>query len=391
MNPIRNPFSPGAGSPPPELVGRDDVMEASRILLGRTLLRRSEKSIIMVGLRGVGKTVLLNRMRSIAQQEGYKTVLIEAQEGRPFASALVPALKNLLYEMKLSAQAGEWVRRSLVLLRNYIGTLKISYGDFGIDLEPMPGIADTGDITLDLPQVISSVAQAASETGSGVALLIDEMQLLTHPEFNALILAMHQLQQQQLPLVLIGAGLPTIPRLAGEAKSYAERLFSYPVIGQLSQDETAAALGKPTEREGVVFTYEAVREIYRMTNGYPYFLQEWGYQLWNQAPEGTTAIHAADVLTASSRVIARLDENFFRVRYDRLTEGEKRFMRAMARIGDNECNIAELANLLAVSTKALSTVRASLIRKGMIYSPRHGILEYSVPLFGEFLRRAMPE
>lgn len=391
MNPIRNPFSPGAGSPPPELVGRDDVMEASRILLGRTLLRRSEKSIIMVGLRGVGKTVLLNRMRSIAQQEGYKTVLIEAQEGRPFASALVPALKNLLYEMKLSAQAGEWVRRSLVLLRNYIGTLKISYGDFGIDLEPMPGIADTGDITLDLPQVISSVAQAASETGSGVALLIDEMQLLTHPEFNALILAMHQLQQQQLPLVLIGAGLPTIPRLAGEAKSYAERLFCYPVIGQLSQDETAAALGKPTEREGVVFTYEAVREIYRMTNGYPYFLQEWGYQLWNQAPEGTTAIHAADVLTASSRVIARLDENFFRVRYDRLTEGEKRFMRAMARIGDNECNIAELANSLAVSTKALSTVRASLIRKGMIYSPRHGILEYSVPLFGEFLRRAMPE
>lgn len=391
MDPIKNPFSPGAGSPPPELVGRSDVMEASRILLKRALLRRPEKSIIMVGLRGVGKTVLLNRMKNMALQEGYKTVLLEAQEGRSFASALLPALKNLLYEMKLSAQAGEWVRRSLVLLRNFIGTLKITYGDFGIDLEPLPGIADTGDITLDLPQVITAVARGAAETGVGVALLIDEMQLLTQPEYNALILAMHQLQQLRLPLVLIGAGLPMIPRLAGEAKSYAERLFSYPVIGQLSQDETAAALGKPSAREGVVFTYEAVREIYRMTRGYPYFLQEWGYQLWNQAPEGTTAINEKDVSTASSRVIARLDENFFRVRYDRLTDSEKRFMRAMARLDDNECNISDIAGTLNVPTKTLSPVRATLIRKGMIYSPRHGVLEYSVPLFSEFMRRIIPE
>lgn len=390
MNELKNPFSPGAGSPPPELVGREEVLEAARILFGRTLLQRSERSLVMVGLRGVGKTVLLNRMKSMAQEQGYKTILMEVQEGHSFSSALVPNLKSILSELNPSAQAGEQVRRGLLALRNFIGTLKLRYGDFGIDLEPLPGIADTGDITLDLPQVITAIATAAQEAHSGIALLIDEMQLLSQAEFNALILAMHQLQQQQLPFVLIGAGLPTIPRLAGEAKSYAERLFAYPVIGQLSQDETAAALGRPTEREGVVFTYKAVREIYRMTNGYPYFLQEWGYQLWNLAPEGTTAITEQDVQTASARVMTRLDENFFRVRYDRLTEGEKRFMRAMAAVGDNGCSIADLAKEMGVKSQALSPVRSALIKKGMIYSPRHGILEYSVPLFGEFMRRTIP-
>lgn len=390
MDGIRNPFTPGAGSPPPELVGRDEVMESARILFGRALLHKPERSMLLTGLRGVGKTVLLNRMEKAAQAAHYKTIFIEAEETRPLGAALVPALRGLLYEMNHMAGVGEKARQAIRVLRNFIGSIKLSYGDFGIDIDPLPGRGDTGDMSIDLPELFLAVAEAVDEKQMGVALFIDEIQLLKPEEFTALILAMHKLQQRQLPLVLLGAGLPTIPRLAGEAKSYAERLFAYPNIGQLSREDSYAALAKPTEQEHVYFAHGALQTIYEHTQGYPYFLQEWGYQVWNQAEEGSGRITEDDVDKALPRVIARLDENFFRVRYDRLTEGEKRFMRAMATFEGNECRSADLAEVMGVKPTALTPVRANLIRKGMVYSPRHGVLEYSVPLFGDFMRRTIP-
>lgn len=389
MDRIKNPFSPGAGWPPPALIGRDEVMENARVLLGRTLLQRHEKSMMLTGLRGVGKTVLLNRIERMAMEQGYKTIIFEVQDGQSLAQVLATALRNILYELNLIAGAGDKVRRGLMILRNFIGAVKLSYGDFGIDLEPLPGMADTGNMEIDLPELFLAVAEAARERNTGVALFVDEVQLLAPKELSALILAMHKLQQKQAPFVLIGAGLPTLPRLAGEAKSYAERLFSYPVIGQLSREESARALSDPVEREGVVFEQEALELIYQHTLGYPYFLQEWGYQVWNQA-QGSV-LTEQDVHASSELVIRRLDENFFRVRYDRLTESEKRFMRAMAELNCTEFRCAEIAPLLGMKPTAITPTRANLIRKGMIHSPRHGIIDYSVPLFGEFLRRVMPQ
>lgn len=389
MDRIKNPFSPGAGWPPPALIGRDEVMENACVLLGRTLLQRHEKSMMLTGLRGVGKTVLLNKIERLAKEQGYKTILFEVQEGQSLAQVLATSLRNVLYELNLLAGAGEKVRRGLMILRNFIGAVKLSYGDFGIDLEPLPGMADTGNMEIDLPELFLAVADAARERNTGVALLVDEVQLLDIKELSALIIAMHKLQQKQAPFVLIGAGLPTIPRLAGEAKSYAERLFSYPIIGQLSREESDLALSEPVKQEGAFFEPEALELIYEQTQGYPYFLQEWGYQVWNQS-QGP-ALTKQDVLNASDKVLRRLDENFFRVRYDRLTEGEKRFMRSMAELDMSECRCSDLAAIMGMKTTALTPTRANLIRKGMIYSPRHGVIGYSVPLFGEFLCRIMPQ
>ncbi len=371
------------------MIGRDEVMENARILLGRTLLCRHEKSMMLTGLRGVGKTVLLNKIERMAMEQGYKTILFEVQEGQSLAQVLATALRNILYELNLLAGAGDKVRRGLMVLRNFIGAVKLNYGDFGIDLEPLPGMADTGNMEIDLPELFLAVAEAARERNTGVALLVDEVQLLSLNELSALILAMHKLQQKQAPFVLIGAGLPTLPRLAGEAKSYAERLFSYPIIGQLSREDAARALSEPVEQEGAYFEQEALDMIYEHTLGYPYFLQEWGYQVWNQA--AGALLTRQDVLAASDMVIRRLDQNFFRVRYDRLTESEKRFMRAMAELEAGEYRCSEIAPLLGMKPTALTPTRANLIRKGMIYSPRHGVIDYSVPLFGEFLRRALPQ
>lgn len=390
MDPIKNPFSPGAGSPPPELTGRTDTIEAARILMGRAKQHKPEKSLLLTGLRGVGKTVLLNKMETMADGDGFKTIMIEAQEGRSLAAALVPELRNVLYQLNLMKNAGDKVKRALMILRNFIGSVKLSYREFGIDLEPLPGKGDTGDMTMDLPELLLAVAEAAKEKETEVVLFIDELQILAPLEFTSLILAMHKLQQRQAPLVLIGAGLPTIPRLAGEAKSYAERLFSYPIIGKLNRNDAYDALNLPVERAGIRFAENALAAIYQHSQGYPYFLQEWGYQVWNYLPESASCIRKQDVANVADKVLQRLDENFFRVRYDRLTDGERRFMRAMAELADEECRTADLADLLGAKASTITPTRSNLIKKGMVYSPRHGELAFSVPLFGDFIRRAIP-
>jgi hypothetical protein len=391
LDKIANPFSPGAGSPPPELVGRDDILERTRILLGRTRLKRPEKSFLLTGLRGVGKTVLLNEMERLARGNGYRTILIEAHEEKPLSILLASQLRRLLFELDRLAGMGDKVRRGLATLKGFIGAIKVKVGDveFGLDIEPELGAADSGDIEVDLPNLFVAVGEAAEERQAPVIILVDEIQYLKKEELSALIMALHKMQQRQLPVVLIGAGLPVLPALAGESKSYAERLFNFPVIGPLSETEAFKALQDPVIKAGVEFEVAALAEIFRLTQGYPYFLQEWGYQAWNQATASPITLQVVTVATET--VIRRLDENFFRVRFDRLTPREKQYLRAMTYLGLGVRRSGDIADALGVQISSLGPVRAKLISKGMIYSPSHGNMDFTVPLFDEFMLRAIPE
>ena len=391
MDAIKNPFLPGAGSPPPELVGRSGILEQARILLGRVKEKRPEKSILLTGLRGVGKTVLLNEIDRLALAIGYRTLFVEAHEHKSLAALLVPPLRSLLFEFDRLAQAGNRARRALAVLRGFINSVKVSMGDLeiGLDIDPETGVADSGDLESDLPNLFAAVAEAADERGVPVALLIDELQYFNQKELSALIMAMHKMQQRRLPVVLIGAGLPILPGLAGESKSYAERLFSFPNIGALSKEDAAKALEEPTRAVGVHFEWDALEEIYNLTQGYPYFLQEWGYQSWNRAAQSPITLQV--IQHATQTVIQRLDQNFFRVRFDRLTPGEKRFLRAIAGFGSGAHRSGDIAEALRVKINNLGPTRAKLIKKGMIYSPAHGDIAFTVPLFDEFMLRVMPK
>lgn len=391
MDRIKNPFSPGAGSPPPELVGREPVLDQARVLLGRIKIGRSEKSMLLTGLRGVGKTVLLNEIERLADADGYRTISVEAHEDKRLGPLLAPYLRRLLFDLDRAAGAGDKVKRGLAVLRSFISSIKLTIGDvdIGLDIEPEKGAADSGDLEIDLPNLFVAVAEAAAERNSPVALLIDEIQYFNQKELGALIMAMHKVQQRQLPMVLVGAGLPILPGLAGESKSYAERLFSFPDIGALSDADAAKALQDPARDAGVTFENDALHEIFRLTKGYPYFLQEWGYQAWNLAPSSPITLDIVNIATAT--VVRRLDANFFRVRYERLTPSEKNFLRAMAELGPGDHRTGDIADTLGVKVNSLGPVRAKLIKKGMIYSPAHGDMAFTVPLFDEFMIRAIPK
>src|SRR5216684_3140452 len=390
MDPIKNPFSPGAGSPPPELVGRDPVLEQARILLGRVKQKKPEKSMLLTGLRGVGKTVLLNEIERMADGDGYRTISIEVHEDKALGPLIAPYLRSLLYDLDRIAGTGDKVKRGLAVLRSFIGTLKLTVGDvsIGLDIDPERGSADSGDLGIDLPNLFVAIGEAAEERKKAVALFIDEIQYFSHKELGALIMAMHKVQQRQLPLLLLGAGLPILPGLAGESKSYAERLFSFPDIGALSEEDTAKALREPAHAAGVEFQPNALKEVFRLTKGYPYFLQEWGYQAWNLATASPITLRV--IKNATATVIPRRDKNFFRVRFDRLTPSEKNFLRTMAELGPGAHRTGDIADTLGVKITSLGPVRAKLIRKGMIYSPAHGDMAFTVPLFDVFMIRAMP-
>ena len=390
MDPIKNPFSPGAGSPPPELVGREPILEQARILLGRVKQKKPEKSMLLTGLRGVGKTVLLNEIKRMADNDGYHTISIEAHEGKALGPLIAPYLRSLLHDLDRLAGAGDKVKRGLAVLRSFIGGLKITFGDVGIglDIDPEKGSADSGDLEIDLPNLFEAIGEAAEDRHCAVAIFIDEIQYFSHKELGSLIMAMHKMQQRQLPLLLLGAGLPILPGMAGESKSYAERLFSFPIVGELSQENSAKALQEPAQNAGVAYEITALDEVFNLTKGYPYFLQEWGYVSWNLATESPIGLEV--VRNAKSTVIPRLDENFFRVRYDRLTPSEKNFLRAIAELGPGAHRTGDIAEILKVKVTSLGPVRAKLINKGMIFSPAHGDLDFTVPLFDEFMIRTMP-
>jgi hypothetical protein len=346
---------------------------------------------MLTGLRGVGKTVLLNEIDRQAKARGYHTISIEAQEDKRLGPLLAPNLQNLLFELNRIAGAGDKVKRGLRVLRSFLGGLKVTYKDvtIGLDVDPEQGSADSGDLGFDLPNLFGAVAEAAEERKTAVALLIDEIQYFDQKEMGALIMAMHRMQQRQLPLVLLGAGLPILPGLAGDSKSYAERLFGFPEVGALSVADSTTALREPAEAVGITFKRDALRRIFRLTRGYPYFLQEWGYQSWNAASSSPITLGVVEKATVA--VIPRLDQNFFRVRYDRLTPSERHFLRAMAELGPGAQRTGDIAGAMKTRITNLGPVRARLIRKGMVYSPAHGDIAFTVPLFDQFLKRAMPK
>ncbi len=395
MDRAKNPFSPGAGSPPPELAGRSAILENAMVALERVKNGRAEKSMILVGLRGVGKTVLLGEIQTLAEARQYKVTFIEAHESRQKKSLpalLIPHLRRILFDLNRGEMVSEKARKALRIFKSFISALKIKTSDleFSIDMDAETGEADSGDLEVDLAALFVAIGEAAKDRKTAVAIIIDELQYVDEKELSAMIMAIHRVSQKSLPLILIGAGLPQLVGKAGNSKSYAERLFSYPEVDALTKEDAKIALQAPVKELGASFSSEALDEIYKITKGYPYFLQEWGYHAWNIATNNSNIITVDDAKNASNLSIANLDKNFFRVRFDRLTPSEKKYVRALAELGRKPQRSGDIANKLGKAVEQVAPLRAQLISKGMIYSPAHGDIAFTVPLFEEFLMREIP-
>jgi len=351
--------------------------------------RRHAKSIMLLGLRGVGKTVLLVRIGEIAEEEGFLTILIEAPEEKRLAGLVVPKLRSLLYKLSAVDKARNLANRGLAALRNFASAFKVSYAEFEVGVEAQPGLAASGDLETDVTDLLVAVAEAAEAAGKPAAILIDEVQYLEEEDLGALIVALHRIGQKNLPLILFGAGLPQLAAVSGEAKSYAERLFDFPGVGPLDDAAAAAAIREPVEEMGMKIKPDALDLIVERTERYPYFLQEWGARTWNTA--AASPIEREDVETASKTAIAALDASFFRVRFDRLTPREQEYLRAMAALGPGPHRSGDIAAALGIAVTTAGPLRTGLIRKGMIWSPAHGDTAFTVPLFDQYMIRAMPD
>jgi len=391
MDPRTNPYAPGAGTPPPELAGRDEIIERAEIALDRSRNGLAARSLLMVGLRGVGKTVLLSNIARQTEARGLVTVVLEAPENRSLPALLIPPIRSGLLKLDRIAATGHLARRTLKALGGFVGAMKIKYNDieFGVDLGSEPGVADSGNLEHDLIDLFHELGQAAKEKQTAVVFFIDELQYVKEDELASLITALHHCAQNQLPIALIGAGLPQLVGRAGRAKSYAERLFEYPEIGPLKDSAAKKALVTPAERLGVHYEEAALTEILQHTQAYPYFLQEWGKHSWACATK--SPITFEDAVAATELAILDLDASFFRVRFDRLTPGEKKYLRAMAELGAGPHRSGDIAHLLRKEVQAVAPTRATLISKGMIYSPSHGDNSFTVPLFDGYMKRVMPQ
>ena len=382
MDPYRNPFAPGAGSRPPELAGRDAILEAARISCGRAVKGRSARSIMLLGLRGTGKTVLLNEIGKIAQEEGLLVSKVESPERESLARLLYPEMRKVMRSLSGVEAAKQIANRGLKGLRSFASIFKIDIAGVEVGVEPEPGLADSGDLQYDLPDLFEVIGRAAQAAGKGWILLIDEVQYLSEADLSALIVAIHHMSQEGLPVLLVGAGLPQVARLAGEAKSYAERLFLYPAVGALDQPSASQAVKKPIVDEEASIDQAALDIIVDRTRGYPFFLQEWGSTAWNNAE-----ITVDDVSQSYTETLALLDSGFFRVRIDRLTKSEVHFVKTMSELGDGPYAMADIAKAMGRTQSSLGPTRANIIAKGMIYSTDHGYLNFTVPLFAEYMRR----
>jgi AAA ATPase domain len=390
MDAIKNPYAPGAGSQPPELAGRDQVRETIRIALQRIRIGRQAKSVLLVGLRGVGKTVLLDRIRDDAEITGIHTLRIEAPEDRSLPAILAPQLRQALLRLSHIETSKDLARRALRGLAGFAKALKFKYQDIelGFDFDPEPGLADNGDLEQDLQALLETAGLAARAAATALAIFIDELQYVEEAQLAALITGLHRVAQKNLPVVLVGAGLPQLRGRMGIAKSYAERLFDFPQIGPLPPPAARTAIVKPAKEEGVEYDEDAVERIIQKTNGYPYFLQEWGKHSWKVATSSPITLHDVDL--ASQSAIVALDESFFRVRFDRLTPVEKKYLRAMAEIGAGPHRSGDIADQLNRKVTSLGPTRSALIAKGMIWSPSHGDTGFTVPMFEGFMLRIMP-
>lgn len=390
MDPRVNPYAPGAGTQPPELAGRDELIEKAAIALDRLRNGLSARSLLLVGLRGVGKTVLLTRIAQETEARGFVVVSIESPEKRSLPALLIPSIRMALLKLDRIAAAGELAKKTLRALGGFVGAMKVKYQDieFGVDLGNEPGVADSGDLEHDLIDLFVELGRAAKEKKTAVVFFIDELQYVEEEQFAALITALHKCAQLQLPVALIGAGLPQLVGRAGRAKSYAERLFEYPEIGPLEEEEARRALVIPARELGVEYEEGALAEILAQTQAYPYFLQEWGKHSWHCAD--ASPITREDAVSATELAIQELDASFFRVRFDRLTPAEKKYLRAMAELGEGPHRSGDIAHLLDKDVQTVAPTRATLIGKGMVYSPSHGDNSFTVPLFDGYMKRVMP-
>lgn len=324
-----------------------------------------------------------------AESSGIQTIRVEAPEGRSLPALLAPQLRQGLLRLSQTEAAKEYAVRGLRALAGFVGKLKVTYGDIevGIDYDAEPGLADNGDLEHDLPALLEQVGAAARAAGTALAIFIDELQYVPEAQLAALITAMHRTEQRQLPVVLVGAGLPQLRGQMGNAKSYAERLFDFPEVGALPPEAARQAIVKPLEHEGVEIEPAALEEILRVTRGYAYFLQAWGSHTWQAAQASPLTLD--DVRRASTTAIAAMDEGFFRVRFDRCTPKEKRYLRAMAQLGPGPHRSGDIATGMGERVSSLAPTRSSLIAKGMIWSPNFGDTAFTVPMFDEFMKRIM--
>ena len=385
MDELDNPFRPGAGAPPPALVGRDEIIERFHLTVGRAVRKRPGKSVMPIGLRGVGKTVLLNTFIEIAEQESLKVGYIEAPETGDLRRLLAVRLRKILLDLDRAGKLSRAVQRALGALGSF--TYNLPDGtSITLNVDALAGVADSGDLSDDLTDLLVEVGRAAEDRGTGIVLAIDEVQYLDGDELAALISAIHRTVQLNLPVVLVGAGLPQLPGLTGNAKSYAERLFEFPRIDSLDDAQARDVLRLPAREQGVEFEHGALDELLARTHGYPYFLQEWGYEVWNVAAASPVTLQ--DVRDAAPLVQTKLDDNFFKVRMDRLTPAERAYLHAMAELGPGPHRSGDIAAQLHVQVESVAPRRSALIRKGMVYSPAHGDTAFTVPMFDEFLRRS---
>jgi AAA ATPase domain len=387
VDPRANPYTPNAGAPPPALVGRDAELEGFEILLDRLRRGYAEQSMLITGLRGVGKTVLLGAFESRARASGWVTVTAEITKHEEFGPRIGSLVRRALFQVAPKASWTDKVRHAAGVLRSFSLTVS-SDGSLtaGIDVDPVEGLADTGNLGDDLTDLLVALGEAARDRETGVAFLVDEVQFLQAHEFEALIAGLHRTVQRQLPITFVGAGLPQLPRLAGEAKSYAERLFKFPRIGRLTDAQAETALAEPAGDLGVTFEPGAIDVILDYTEGYPYFIQEYGKIVWDLAPEGEP-ISWRVAEEAQRAVEAKLDESFFRVRAERTTDLELRYLRAIAELGPDEHGAGDVAAMMGRTSEQLGPTRARLIDKGLLYTTSHGRGDFTVPQFDRYLRR----
>lgn len=390
MDPLRNPFAPGAGTQPPELAGRKDEIDQVDLLMRRVESGRPEKSLLITGLRGVGKTVLLNRFRDAAEEHGWAVDLREMKgpkdHQQPFREVMADMCRKTLLSLGRDQQIADLARRALGVLRSFrltgsasdTGSVELSLG-----VEPVLGVGDSGQLDIDLGDLFIELGKVARARHTGVMLLLDEVQNLRQPDLAALIGALHQVDQRRLPVTAIAAGLPTLPVLAAEAKSYAERLFDFRVIGQLTDEATRVAFtGADADVE---WSTGALDRLVIETDRYPHFIQEWGKQTWLAA--AASRVTSMDVVHAHDAVMRALDIGFFKLRADRATDRERDYLTAMAGFGRGPYKSGEVARAMGGKPESVGMFRDNLRRKGIIYAPDHGLVDFTVPHFDEYMRR----
>jgi hypothetical protein len=393
MDQVLNPYTPNAGATPELVVGRDELLKDFETLLRRLDRGRTDQSMIVTGLRGVGKTVLLGEFRQIAEDFKWKVLELEASkhDDNHFRQTLYSKLRASLFQVSPRARWGERARNAAQVLQSFSLSVDSSSGapTLSLEVEPAEGLADHGDLTLDLTDVLVAIGEAAADHGTGLVLLFDEVQFLSRLQLEAIIQAIHKTVQRKLPVTFVGAGLPQIAELAGDAKSYAERLFKFPRIGSLDKEDAARALAEPALTEGARFERDALDRAFELTEGYPYFIQELGYQVWTVATD--QEITLGDVEDAKDAYEAKLDESFFRVRLDRATQLQIAYMRAMAELGPESQKAADVAAVMGRESTQLAPTRSELIAMGLLYTPSHGYAGFTVPHFDRFMLRAVPE